>query len=84
VFHQIRQTFFPPNFPAAIWYGVICLAKSCSVCEMGNVHDLYAIGVVKMGTGTVGHLPKKISMPCHLYFIYDHSTLSTYLNLKNI
>jgi len=40
-------------------------------CEMGNVYDLYAVGVLKMGTGIVGHLPKKISMPC-LYFIYDH------------
>jgi len=34
--------------------------------EMENVHDLYTVGAVKMETGTAGHLPKKISMPCHL------------------
>jgi len=36
---------------------------------MGNVHDLYAVGAVKTGTrtGIVGHLSKKISMPCHLF-----------------
>ena len=38
------------------------------------------VHVVKTGTGTVGHLPKKISTPCHLflrkggttYFMYNH------------
>ena len=26
--------------------------------EIGNVHDLYAVSVIKHGTGIVGHLPK--------------------------
>ena len=34
--------------------------------EFGNVHDLYAVSVIKHGTGIVGHLPKQISTPCHL------------------
>ena len=32
-------------------------------CETGNVHDLYTVGIVKMGTGAVGHLLKKILCP---------------------
>ena len=35
--------------------------------EIGNVHDLYAVSVIKNGTGIVGHLPKRISTPCHLF-----------------
>ena len=35
--------------------------------EVGNVQDLYAIGIVKERTGTVGHLPKKISTSCNLF-----------------
>ena len=35
--------------------------------EIGNVHDLYAVSVIKHGTGIVGHLPKGISTPCHLF-----------------
>ena len=34
--------------------------------EISNVDDLYAISVIKHGTGTVGHLPKRISTPYHL------------------
>ena len=34
--------------------------------EISNVHDLYAVSVFKRGTGIVGHLPKRISTPCHL------------------
>ena len=37
------------------------------ICEMGNVHNLYAVGVVKAGTGIVGHIPKRISIPCNLF-----------------
>ena len=35
--------------------------------EIDNVHDLYAVSVIKHGTGIVGHLPKRISTPCHLF-----------------
>ena len=49
-----------------IWSSMLGEELQC-ICEMGNVHDLYAVGIVKTGTGTVGHLPKKISMPCHLF-----------------
>ena len=35
--------------------------------EIGNVHDLYAVSVIKHETGIVGHLPKQISTPCHLF-----------------
>ena len=31
-----------------------------------RLHDLYAVSVIKHGTGIVGHLPKRISTPCHL------------------
>ena len=49
-----------------IWSSVLGEELQC-ICEIGNVHDLYAVKVVKTGIGTVGHLPKEISMPCHLF-----------------
>ena len=49
-----------------IWSSMLGEELKC-IRETGNVHDLYAVGVVKTGTGTVGHLPKKISTPCHLF-----------------
>ena len=36
--------------------------------EDGNVHDPYAVKVMKLG-GVVGHLPKKISATCSLFLI---------------
>ena len=69
-----------------IWSSMLGEELQC-ICEMGNVHDLYA----KTGTGTVGHLPKKISMPCHLFLrkgeifyarsLADGSTPSTCLKM---
>ena len=35
--------------------------------EIGNVQDLYAVSIIKHGTGILGHLPKRISTPCHLF-----------------
>ena len=35
--------------------------------EIGNVHNLYAVSVIKHGTSIVGHLPKRISIPSHLF-----------------
>ena len=49
-----------------IWSSMLGEELQC-IREMGNVHDLYAVGIVKTGTGTVDHLPKKISTPCHLF-----------------
>ena len=49
-----------------IWSSMLGEELEC-IRETGNVHDLYAVGVVKTGTGTVGHLPKKISTPCSLF-----------------
>ena len=49
-----------------IWSSMLGEELKC-IRETGNVHDLYAVGIVKTGTGTVGHLPKKISTPRHLF-----------------
>ena len=59
-----------------IWSSMIGEELQC-VREVGNVHDLYAVGVVKTGTGTVGHLPKKISTPCHLFLRKGGTILCT-------
>lgn len=34
--------------------------------EPRNVYDRYAVMLMKEDVGTVGHVPKKISKPCHL------------------
>jgi len=49
-----------------IWSSVLGKELQC-FCEIGNIHDLYAVKVVKTGTGTIGHLPKEISTLCHLF-----------------
>ena len=49
-----------------IWSSILGEELQC-FCEIGSIHDLYAVKVVKTGMGTVGHLPKEISMPCHLF-----------------
>ena len=35
--------------------------------ETGNPHDIFAVAVLKSGTGVVGHIPKKISSICSLF-----------------
>jgi len=45
-----------------IWSSMLGEELQC-LREIGNIYDLYAVKVVKTGTGTVGHLPKEISMP---------------------
>ena len=45
--------------------------------EVGNMQDLYAIGIVKEGTGTVGHLPKKVSTFCTLFIRKGGTILCT-------
>ena len=52
-----------------IWSSVHGEELHCR-CEFGNVHDLYrvyTVSVIKHGTGIMGHLPKRISTPCHLF-----------------
>ena len=40
-----------------IWSSVHGEELHCK-CEIGNIHDLYTVSVIKHGTGIVGHLPK--------------------------
>ena len=35
--------------------------------EYGNVHDIYAVAVTRGEDIVVGHLPRNISTPCHLF-----------------
>ena len=35
--------------------------------ETGNPHDIFAVAVLKSGTGVVGHIPKKMSSICSLF-----------------
>ena len=35
--------------------------------EPRNVHDRYAVTLIKEDVGTVGHVPKKISKLCHSF-----------------
>ena len=41
----------------AIWSSVLGEELKCH-CEIGNIHDLYMVSVVKPGTGVVGHVPR--------------------------
>ena len=34
--------------------------------EHGNIHDIYAVAVTREDT-VIGHLPRNISTPCHLF-----------------
>ena len=44
--------------------------------EAGNVHDLYAVAVVKSGV-VVGHVPRKMSSVCSLFLRYRSEGLFT-------
>ena len=50
----------------AIWSSVLGEELQCHR-EVGNIHDLYAVSIVKPGTGVVGHIPRRISTPCNLF-----------------
>ena len=52
-----------------IWSSVLGKELQCTR-EIGNIHDLYAVKVVKPRTGTVGHLPKEISRWRH--WVFNH------------
>jgi len=43
---------------------------------MGNIHDLYAVGVVKTGTGTVGKDFYYLSLYFYLRSLANGSTLA--------
>ena len=49
------------------WTPVLDEMLSC-YCEFANVHDPFAIKVMKAGS-TVGHLPKKIISTCSLFIM---------------
>ena len=42
--------------------------------EVGNIHDLYAVSVIKPG-GVVDHIPRRICTPCNM-FIRSSSSIT--------
>ena len=50
-----------------IWDAVVGEILPCN-CEMGNVHDPYAVSIKKGGV-IVGHVPKKLSCLCSLFLL---------------
>ena len=42
--------------------------------EVGNIHDLYAVSVIKPGTGVAGHIPRRISTPFNMFIRSGGST----------
>ena len=48
-----------------IWTSVCGEELQCQ-CETGNVHDLYAVSVMRRGN-IVGHVSRKISTVCNLF-----------------
>jgi len=38
-----------------IWNSVLCEELQCH-CEVGNVHDLYMVSLIKPGTDVVGYI----------------------------
>ena len=42
-----------------------CFGGGTSV--VGNIHGLYAVSVIKPGTGVVGHIPRQVSTPCNMF-----------------
>ena len=61
-----------------IWSSVHGKELQCK-CEISNVHDLYAVSVIKHGTGIVGYLPKRISTPC-LLILRKEGSISCIVN----
>ena len=58
------------------WSSMLGKELEC-IRNIRNVHDLYGVGVVKTGTGTVSYLPKKISLPV----IMNHLLLAKHCRL---
>jgi hypothetical protein len=54
--HHVYKAIWTPQF------GEVLLCRP----EYGNLHDLYAVAVVRQGN-IVGHIPRKISTICHLF-----------------
>jgi len=57
-----------------IWSSRVGEQLECR-CEDHNIHDMYAVAVMKPGIGVVGHLPRRISTPCNR-FIENHGTIT--------
>ena len=49
-----------------IWSSVVGEELECRI-KAGNVHNLYAVSVIRSGTDIVGHIPRNISTPCNLF-----------------
>ena len=45
------------------------------ICELDNIHDPYAVAVVKTSIGTIGHIPRSISALCH-FFLRRNGTIT--------
>jgi len=48
-----------------IWDAPVGETLQCQK-EVGNVHDMFAVAVLKEGT-IVGHCPRKVSAPCFVF-----------------
>ena len=60
-----------------IWNPFLGEELQCKM-EHGNVHDIYAVAVTRNDI-VVGHLPRNISTPCHL-FLRKGGTISCVIN----
>ena len=49
-----------------IWSSALGEELQCH-CEVGNIHDLYAVSVIKPGTDVVSHIPRQISTYCNMF-----------------
>jgi len=58
----------------SIWNSRVGEQLECR-CENDNIHNMYAVAVMKPGTGVVGHLPRRISTPCNR-FIENRGTIT--------
>ena len=49
-----------------IWNPFVGEELQCKI-EHGNAHDIYTVAVIREDI-VVGHLPRNISTPCHLFY----------------
>jgi len=62
------------NVYQSIWSSRVGEQLECR-CKDHNIHDMYAVPIMKSGTGVVGHLLRRISTPCN-HFIENHGTIT--------
>ena len=63
-----------------IWNPFIGEELQCKM-EHGNIHDIYAVAVTREDI-VVGHLPRHISTPCHLFLRKGGSILCTVTGVR--